>query len=72
MTKTKFTNFNTIEMLVIGIVILSAVSLTFDSDESVQKDVEISAIDGTLSLPTRSSMDSLGLDDFRPGRNCGS
>lgn len=54
-------------MLVIGIVILSAVSLTFDSDESVQKDVEISAIDGTLSLPTRSSMDSLGLDDFRPG-----
>ena len=54
-------------MLVIGIVILSAVSLTFDSDESVQNDVEISAIDGTLSLPTRSSMDSLGLDDFRPG-----
>ncbi len=54
-------------MLVIGIVILSAVSLAFDSDESAQKNLEISEINGVLSLPTRSSMDSLGLDDFKPG-----
>ncbi len=67
MTKAKITNFNTIEMLVIVIVILSAVSLTFDSEESVQKEMEIGEINGVLSLPTRSSMDSLGLDDFRPG-----
>ena len=42
MTKTSIANFNSVEMLVIGIVILSAVSLTFDSDESAQKNVEIS------------------------------
>ena len=58
MTKTSIANFNSVEMLVIGIVILAAVSLTFDSDESAQKDLEISEINGVLRLQTRSSMDS--------------
>ena len=66
-SKARFTDFNSIEMLVIAIVIISAISLTIGSEKPSDEKYEIGEISGTLNLATRDSMDSLGLEDFKTG-----
>ena len=59
--------FRPVEILVILLVIISTASLDFKSEESELEYLEVEYIEGTLDLKTRSSMDSLGLNDFKPG-----
>ena len=49
------------------LVIISTASLDFKTEESELEYLEVEYIEGTLDLKTRSSMDSLGLNDFKPG-----
>ena len=59
--------YRSVEFLVVILVIFSTLSLEYShtSDEKIQLDVE--KISGVINLDTRSSMDSLGLNDFQPG-----
>ena len=59
--------FRPVEILVILLVIISTASLDFKTEESELEYLEVEYIEGTLDLKTRSSMDSLGLNDFKPG-----
>ena len=59
--------FRPTEILVILLVLVSTASLELRSDEEETKSFEVDTINGFLDLKTRSAMDSLGLDDFRPG-----
>ncbi|MBJ47429.1 MAG: hypothetical protein CMB59_06045 [Euryarchaeota archaeon] len=59
--------FRPVEILVILLVIISTASLDFKTEESELGYLEVEYIEGTLDLKTRSSMDSLGLNDFKPG-----
>ena len=59
--------FKPVEILVILLVIISTASLDFKTEESELEYLEVEYIEGTLDLKTRSSMDSLGLNDFKPG-----
>ena len=59
--------FRPVEILVILLVIISTASLDFKSEESELEYLEVEYIEGTLDLKTRSSMDSLGLNDFKQG-----
>ena len=59
--------FRPVEILVILLVIISTASLDFKTEESEIEYLEVEYIEGTLDLKTRSSMDSLGLNDFKPG-----
>ena len=59
--------FRPVEILVILLVIISTASLDFKTEESELEYLEVKYIEGTLDLKTRSSMDSLGLNDFKPG-----
>ena len=58
--------FRPVEILVILLVIISTASLDFKTEESELEYLEVEYIAGTLDLKTRSSMDSLGLNDFKP------
>ena len=59
--------FRPVEILVILLVLISTASLDFKSEESELEYLEVEYIEGTLDLKTRSSMDSLGLNDFKQG-----
>ena len=59
--------FRPVEILVILLVIISTASLDFKTEETELEKLEVEYIEGTLDLKTRSSMDSLGLNDFKPG-----
>ena len=59
--------FRPVEILVILLVIISTASLDFKTEESELEYLEVEYIEGALDLKTRSSMDSLGLNDFKPG-----
>ena len=59
--------FRPVEILVILLVIISTASLDFKTEETELEKLEVERIEGTLDLKTRSSMDSLGLNDFKPG-----
>jgi hypothetical protein len=59
--------FRPVEILVILLVIISTASLDFKTEESKLENLEVEYLEGTLDLKTRSSMDSLGLNDFKPG-----
>ena len=59
--------FRPVEILVILLVIISTASLDFKTEETKLENLEVERIEGTLDLKTRSSMDSLGLNDFKPG-----
>ena len=59
--------FRPVEILVILLVIISTASLDFKTEENELEYLEVEYIEGTLDLKTRSSMDSLGLNDFKPG-----
>ncbi len=59
--------FRPVEILVILLVIISTASLDFKTEESKLENLEVEHLEGTLDLKTRSSMDSLGLNDFKPG-----
>jgi len=59
--------FRPVEILVILLVITSTASLDFKSEDSSLENLEVEQIEGTLDLKTRTSMDSLGLNDFKPG-----
>ena len=59
--------FRPVEILVILLVIISTASLDFKKEETELEKLEVERIEGTLDLKTRSSMDSLGLNDFKPG-----
>ena len=59
--------FRPVEILVILLVIISTASLDFKTEETELEYLEVEYIEGTLDLKTRSSMDSLGLNDFKPG-----
>ncbi|MDP6870235.1 MAG: hypothetical protein QGI21_05635 [Candidatus Poseidoniaceae archaeon] len=59
--------FNLAEIVVLTIVILATLSIGYDPNMAPEEELQLSEIDGTLSLVTRSSMDSLGLEDFRTG-----
>ena len=59
--------FRPVEILVILLVIISTASLDFKTEGDELEKLEVVHIEGTLDLKTRSSMDSLGLNDFKPG-----
>ena len=59
--------FKPVEILVILLVIISTASLDFKTEGDELEKLEVEHIEGTLDLKTRSSMDSLGLNDFKPG-----
>ena len=59
--------FRPVGILVILLVIISTASLDFKTEESELEYLEVEYIEGTLDLKTRSSMDSLGLNDFKQG-----
>ena len=59
--------FRPVEILVILLVIISTASLDFKTEGDELEKLEVEHIEGTLDLKTRSSMDSLGLNDFKPG-----
>ena len=59
--------FRPVEILVILLVIISTASLDFKTEERKSENLEVEHLEGTLDLKTRSSMDSLGLNDFKPG-----
>ena len=59
--------FRSVEILVILLVIISTASLDFKTEGDELEKLEVEHIEGTLDLKTRSSMDSLGLNDFKPG-----
>ena len=59
--------FRPVEILVILLVVISTASLDFKTEETELENLEVELIEGTLDLKTRSSMDSLGLNDFKPG-----
>ena len=59
--------FRPVEILVILLVIISTASLDFKTEGDELEKLEVEQIEGTLDLKTRSSMDSLGLNDFKPG-----
>ncbi|MBS84875.1 MAG: hypothetical protein CMA90_07135 [Euryarchaeota archaeon] len=59
--------FRPVEIFVILLVIISTASLDFKTEGDELEKLEVEHIEGTLDLKTRSSMDSLGLNDFKPG-----
>ena len=59
--------FRPVEILVAILVLMSTTSLNFETKDEPKDFLEVESLKGQLNLDTRSSMDSLGLDDFRPG-----
>ncbi len=59
--------FNLAELSVLAIVILATLSISYDGESTDEENLQLSEIKGTLNLVTRSSMDSIGLDEFKAG-----
>ena len=59
--------FRPAEILVVFLVLFSTASLEFKDEKEDLELFEVESVEGTLDLKTRSSMDSLGLNDFKPG-----
>ena len=59
--------FRPAEIVVVFLVIFSTASLEFKDETEDIELLQVDSIEGTLDLKTRTSMDSLGLSDFKPG-----
>ena len=59
--------FTLTEWLVLAIVLLSTLTLINEPMIEEEEEKEVSNIAGTITLSTRSAMDSLGLEDFKQG-----
>ena len=59
--------FNLTEWLVLAIVLLSTFTLINEPMIEEEEEKEVSNVAGTITLSTRSAMESLGLEDFKQG-----